>query len=462
MKKIKSASFFISIITASFVLLYGGYEGWYSFILIWVFLCIFSVVFLRSNYVEDNREVISLFLMGYSFYSLYMMITNYIYVDDPNTEFFMMVDSMKFWSYSDQTMNSFDDVLSNQSIAYEETIRYTFFNFGNLLLSFFAQLIDENNILLQKIQSVWLGAFSLPFIYLSIKKYFNKNKAFKYTLIFGIFTHVCIYSVVFNRDPHVYFLYVLGFYLVVNYDTKRHVFLKLSAILILISGYRLEHGLFFVSFLLAYLYLRAGTNGNIKALVVVLIPIFGLILAPFMFGKLQDNTDAYTDQIERVDRTEVSTAATLTNLPPGIKQIAMGVNSQIAPAIPFWRTWFPRESDRSYQRLKVAGYFTPWRFMESIANIVWLYVWGFIVVGLVLKKQRLVPKELNYLLIVAILLILAASTSVNARRTYCVYPIVFLYSLWMYNLLPKGARAVVMNYTSLLILILTCLFIYIK
>src|SRR5690606_10818880 len=111
-------------------------------------------------------------------------------------------------------------------------------------------------ILLQKLQSIWLSAFSIPFIYLSLRKYFNKDQSFYYSCIFGFLSHVFIYSTVFNRDPHVYFLFTIGTYLIVHYETKKNVLIKLFVLFILITGFRLESGLFFCVYFIVYLYLK--------------------------------------------------------------------------------------------------------------------------------------------------------------------------------------------------------------
>src|SRR5690606_13285853 len=116
--------------------------------------------------------------------------------------------------------------------------------------------------------------------------------------------------------------YTIGIYIIINSDTVKNGFGKLFLLFVLICGFRLEHGLFFLTIILLYSWIRAKGNANLRALVIVMVPIAIVVMSPFLLGKFQDNTEIYENQIERVERTEASTAATLNSLPPGIKQIS--------------------------------------------------------------------------------------------------------------------------------------------
>ncbi len=453
-------SFNISVLAILTTIFFSFYGGWVSPICLWLLLFGFSIIFLKSR--KESNYTIPLFCIAFSVYSIYMFVTNFIFVKDPSIDFFMMVDSKKFWNFSNYKIYSFSDFWTNYNSILPETIRYPLFSFINLAISFFGQIIDQNNILIQKLQSVWLGAFSVPYIYLSLRKFFDKNKALKYALFFALFTHVCIYSVVFNRDPHVYLLYTIAIYLIINYDTCKNVFWKLTLLFVLVCGFRLEHGLFFMMFIFIYLYLNSTRNKNLKILVVVLVPLAVILISPLLFDKYGENSGAYQGKIDGAERSETSAAAASSKLPPGVKQVVMTVNSQVAPAVPFWRDWYADVTDISFARNPSAGYFTPWRFMESLASIVWIYVWGIIVYSFFIKNYQKIPLELNLLLLIAVLLLIAASTSVNARRTYCVYPAIYIYAIYSYNLLSKRKVRFVFKLTSWLLIFIYIAYFYFK
>lgn len=430
-------------------LFYGLSEGWYSSILLWNIGAVFAIWFLRTFYKSERNGLVKVFMFAYSMYSLYMFITNYIYVVDPSKDFFMIVDSIKFWHFSDYPLDNLSDLKNRFVYDLSYTYNYWIFNGINLFLSFFAQIFDENNILVLKLQNVWLGAFSMPFVYLSLRKFFNKSKSYNYTLFFAVFSYACIYSVVLFRDTHVYFLYTIATYLLIYYDSKKYVLLKFVVIFVLLLGFRIEHGLFFIMFFLAYFYLRTRKNKLLIIPLSVLIPIGIAVLAPTLSGNYMETAETYQGRIERVDRNEESAGATASKLPPGFKQILMAANGQIAPAVPFWRQWFPEKTNRTYRKLgSPPGYFTPWRFMEALAAVVWLYLWGFIILGYLKKVYKRIPIEVKLLFGIAIMLLLVASSAINARRYYCVYPAIFIVSMMAYNLLSKRSRRLAIRFTT--------------
>lgn|GEM_PF-2089406 len=462
MSKTKSFLYFLTVISSLATLFYGFAMGWYSYIILWFVFLFGSIVFFKQFYKKETNYIIPLFLGIYSIYTLYMNITNVLYVKNPSTDFFMMVDSMKFWKYTDYPLYSFSDIFKYFFADLNYTSRYALFSLINLFFSFFSQLIDENNILVQKLQSVWIGAFSIPFIYLTFREYFNQKKSFNYSLFFGVFSFVCIYSIVFNRDPHVYLMYVLGTYLVVTHKRNKNLYIKLGVLLILTAGFRLEHGLFFLMFIVGYVYIQSKRDKNKIVLLIMMIPIALLAMGPFLFSKYQDNTEMYQEQIDRVDRSEASAGAFFSKLPPGAKQIFMGINSQVAPAVPFWRTFSAKYNGAGALKHPQAGYFNGWRIMEGVAAVVWLYVIGFIIAGVYHKKFKFVPIELRVILFIGVLLILAASSSINVRRIYCVYPALFITSMYFYNLLSKRQRKQVLNFTTVGLIVIYGLYVSIK
>ncbi|RYJ45590.1 hypothetical protein [Flavobacterium beibuense] len=453
---------FTILIAILATIFYSFYEGWISYLILWLFSIVGTYFLLRFFKRNESRELFSLFLFTFSFYSIYMYITNYIYVNNPSDEFFMMVDSMKFWDNSNFKMYTFQDLWDNFNAQGDITLRYRLFNFISIFLSFFAQIFDENNILVQKWQSVYAGALSIPFIYLILKCYVSRNKAYKYSLFFSVLSFVCVYSIVFNRDPHVYFLYVLGTYYVVYHDRSKYVFAKLVMIFIFLIGFRIEHALFFTLFIMSYFYLKAKKNKPTILISGVLMFFMLAFLSPILFSKYEENAGAYENQMERVDRKEVSVGASFSSLPVGLKQLAMAINGQIAPAVPFWRGWYIENANLENLKHTYPGYYTPWRFMENVAATVWLYVLAIVFAGFYFKLHKAIPSELLVLFGLAVLLLLLSSSSINTRRVYCVYPIIYIVSVLFYNVLPVDLRKKIVNRTTLSVIGLYLLYFYIK
>src|SRR5690606_25965295 len=117
----------------SMTLGYTLLEGWYSFGIFSLLTFFFSIIYLNRNYPDEKVQLVKLFLIFYSVYSLYTYLTNFLYVDDPRTDFFMMVDSKKFWIFSDYKISDFSEVIDIQRDSLVATSRYILFNFINLI-----------------------------------------------------------------------------------------------------------------------------------------------------------------------------------------------------------------------------------------------------------------------------------------------------------------------------------------
>lgn len=436
MKNIKvvilySLTLFISII-------YSLDKGWLSSTILWLILSVSTVYYLRGKFKSNSKQVTELFLISFCFYSIYMFATNYLFVENPENSFFIAVDSIKFWNNSNFKMEQISDILKTYSETSFATQNYRFFNFSNLLVSFFGQIFDQNNILIQKLPGVFLSALSIPFIYMIFVKYFNESKAYNYTFIFLIFSYALSYSAVYFRDSFIYFFYTVGIYLLIYYSKERFVFIKLILVLIILLGLRTEHGLFFSIFLLSFFYLKSKKNKIFVLVAIFILPILISLYLPVVLNSYKENVSVYADKVVEANSNTNSVGAQLLKLPSGIKQILMAVNGQLAPAIPFWRTWSAKNISHVYSN--VEGYYTPWRFMESVSAVFSLCVWIIIIIGYRFKKYKHTPRELILLFVIAVLLLLSASTVVNPRRVYGVYLIFYLLAVFAYEQFKRKDR----------------------
>src|SRR5690606_17285164 len=150
-------------------------------------------------------------------------------------------------------MSEFNDFITVFNDQYYYIQEFPVYFFINLSTSFISQIFDVNNILAHKVVNVFIGAISTPYLYLILKKYFNKSKSYKYTTYYLLFSFTCIYSIVFFRDSLVTLLYIIGIYYLVYNNTKRYILLKLLVIFIILVGLRLEHAFFFLSFIFGFL-----------------------------------------------------------------------------------------------------------------------------------------------------------------------------------------------------------------
>lgn len=364
-----------------------------------------------------------------------MYLTNYLFVLDPSSSFFMIPDSIQFWNNSDFRMDNLSNLMQVYEGTKDATIGYRFFNFITLFLSYFSQLFDENNILVQKLFNVFIGAFSVPYIYMMFRKFFNKKLSYKFAIIYLFVSYNTIYSVVLFRDCYVYLLYVIGSYLLLYYERQNYILFKFLLIFVLLLGFRIEHALFFLMFILVCLYLKSKKNKSIIIVFFILLPVALITLAPVLIDNMTESTNAYTRQALEKNENNNSMGAKLNKLPPGARHILLAINSQIAPVFPPWRAWFSKvNSTHAYEN--VQGYRTPWRFMEGFGAVFMVVCWIFILYSLSLGKYKKLPRDLKFLFLISVIFLLVASTVVNPRRVYCIYPIIYLVAMYGYVRIP--------------------------
>lgn len=450
------------IITLSVTILYSISEGVFSLFLFWTLGLILPINYFRRVFKEDKRLLISLFSVAYCLYTLYMYVTNYIYVEYPDRDVFVALDSINYWNLANVKITNWNEFISACNTRYAGS--FYIFNVINIIIVYICNLVDHSTLLVLKLQCVWLGAFSIPFLYLILNKYLKKDRAFKFARLYSLLSLTPFFSILLLRDIHVYFFYVIGIYILSNWQSEKNGILKLCLIELLLLGLRLEHGLFFLLFIFSFVYLKIRKNivlvigGGLLGVVVV------LVLSSSIINTYMTTTETYEEL--RNSRTGESTSRMMDKLPVGIKQVALGVNSQVAPAVPFWRTWYIKLSTiNNYMRFNLIGYYTPWRFMEGVGGIFNLFIWGFIIAGFRRKDIRgylLKKKELLYLFVISLLLLLLATSDINVRRIFCVYPILYLIGMVFYDGLSSKVRRVVIRNSFLTVCILHLLWLVIK
>jgi len=379
-----------------------------------------------------NSETKNIFGFAYSIYTLYLILTNSILVKDPYIDFFYAIDSIKFWRNSD-VVGSFSSLVetfkTNQEI-YGGSQEYRLFNLICLIIACFSGFFGENHVLIQKFQSVFLGALSMPFVYQILLRYTDdKRYSFRATEIFVVFSFVSTFAVVFSRDIHVYFIYTLAFYLVAcRLESPRALFYLI--LLIPITFFiRFEHGIFLTLFSIAFVYLSPKKHIRYYIPLIIALPIVLILGTRFLFFAL-DSYDNYSQMRMDAAGDTDSLAVAFARFPPGIKQVLLAFIGQTAP-LPFWRNFGFSVSDPDSVAAQSHHIL---RFMEGISGFLWPIVWGVIFFGIAKGYAIKISKELKVLFIVAVLLLLATTADIHVRRIFAVYPIIFVVaSLFYYN-----------------------------
>lgn len=370
-------------------------------------------------------------------YYVYMVVTNYAYVNDPYNDFFYKIDSTKFYEVPNSII-----LRDNSEFAYQKVWAQSGDWKGFGIISWFtgkiAYYIDENSIVIQKLQAVFAASMIVTFLYNISCLYFDKIKARNIALSFGLFTHLFTFSAVFSRDIHVGLLFICGFYILLS--RKRFRNLAILMLLCLITSiFRTVNGIFYLSFIGFYLLLYFQRGRLVRNSLISWLS--GLvILASFVAFSLTDAYGILTDEVSHYNEYHTEKlmeaqglGAYLTKLPQGGMQAARIVISQINP-FPFYTGVHVGIID-SYQY---------WLIPLCIASIYWICVWGFLVIGLWKKHIRAaMDANLKASLIIAFMLIIGAgATSPEFRRLMCVYPILYLGAAHAFYMLPSRKRQV--------------------
>ena len=441
--KLNTLSPIVNGIGLIFVFIISIITGYASFLVFWLLLFIGTYLAMAKK-SADSMLSFNLFSYTFVFYTLYMGVTTLVLVNNPNTDFFYAFDSTKFWARSEGvfTLDEIWHRYSRDAVGFESVGGYRFFYFITLVLSFLSSLIDSNNLFVQKLAIVFVGALGTSYLFLIMKNYVDKYYAYLAILIFGIFSHVSTYSVEFLRDTYIYFFYVLGFYLITVKGSYRSTLWKLFLIAVIVLFIRPEHGAFFLLFIAAHIYLTRNTNKVVFLLSMLMTPLV-LYLSTFLINMSVETYSTYEGVRQRVGVESDSLAARFANFPFGIKHIILAFLSQTV-GIPFWRYLYYDGTDIASVAYRSHN---GWRFMEAISGTVWMFVWGYILFAARHLKSymKYLPKELIALFAVSVLLLLAGTADINVRRIFCVYPIIYVMAVVIRDNLPKNKRRIIIR-----------------
>ncbi|MDQ0106652.1 hypothetical protein J2T02_001763 [Chitinophaga terrae (ex Kim and Jung 2007)] len=367
---------------------------------------------------ERRQTGLKLFLVFFLVYGIFMMVTNAIYVQDPFRDTFYAKDSITFFTYIDRaaSMRSIEEITKFYSTDFFSS-DWKGFAWLSSIIGYAAKAIDNNNIILQKLQIVFCTSFTLVILFSMLSSYIRKDYSEKLTVVYACFSYNFFFSAIYLRDVHIGLLFGLYFLLILNRKGFAGILLALM-LTVMIYFVRPEHGYFSAALLLLYVYLlvtdaKYPTLNKLKIPILVLLGLCALTQVVVLqegFNTIQSTSENYLDS-SMSNAGLGSFGNMLLKLPFGVRHVAVGLFSQTLP-FPF------------YAVLEDQPFFFPW----SIAALFWFVIWGVIIYSLVFKPQNPLfqVKEWRFLFLVAVLLILGASSNADTRRIMAVYPVVYV------------------------------------
>ncbi|MCW3464665.1 hypothetical protein [Chitinophaga nivalis] len=373
-----------------------------------------------------------LYLVFFLVYGCFMLITNQTYVQDPFKDIFYAKDSVLFYTYIDKIagMNSISEIGN----YYKDDFfagDWKGFAYLSSVLGFWAKGIDTNNLILQKLQIVFCSAFILVILFKILSHYIVNEISVQLTVIYALLSYNFFFSAVYLRDVHIGLLF--GLYALLLIFRKGFWGILYGILLtVLIYLFRPEHGYFSVTFLLAYVYLFVTDKNNVTANKFK-IPILVLLTLPALtqivvlqqgFNTIQSTSENYYDS-SMSNAGLGSFGSMLLKLPFGVRHVAVGLFSQTLP-FPF------------YAVLEENPFFIFW----ALAALFWFVVWVVLIYTSAFKPRNpfFQIKELRVLFLIAVLLILGASSNADTRRIMAVYPVIYVIFCGGILSLPKLKR----------------------
>lgn len=408
------------------------YGGWF----------LLGVLIINVSFPKHHKyNSLKLYVLFFVVYYLYMYITNTVFVvDKSGLNFFFAPDSIRVYyaqlSTALQSNSSLAAFLNGRIGRHAPAFGVIMWVTGNL-----ASFIDANSMLVQKIQVVFCASMIVVFLYNMAVIYFDKSKAWMIALTFGLFSHLFLFSAIFLRDIHIAFLFTIGFYVLLGKKNMRGLII-LSILCFIVWNFRIQHGIFFLSFIGVYLYLflkKRKKSLAVLAAGLVLVVVAVSILA-FYVGSLYQNISTELQAYTIRQEMQVGASQGLLNKTPGVLEPAANVLlSQIVP-FPFF-----------------TGFYSLWHnryiflyFPRVIATFYWVIVWCFVGYGLFRSKLRKsIPIEVKSIFLIAIFLIIGAgSTAPAMRRLLCVYPAFYLFGSFVYYRFSKDKRRTFFIYST--------------
>lgn len=405
-------------------------------------------------FILASKETVlklNLFLFFFSLYLIYTLVQHYIFIIYSPEFPYNFLDEPKFYHFSELALpyltgdKNFSELFSNWKLPLHDLPLHTVFS-GSI--AYFSTMIDGNNsIVIQKMLSPFFGGLLTVFLYATIKDHFKDTKfALNATLGYGLLSAVFMYSTPMLRDIDVALAYMIFFYIFLKKFTVFH--LGILFVMAFITIYlRVESGmlLYGLVFLYIYFYVQNINDKSIKYILYVFFIVVGVLVVMIMYkkivGKIVSVDTAYTSMgIERSSQGAISLL--FNKLPFGISHTAKLLFSQMKP-FPF-----------------IGAIDRP---LEAMSGLLWPLVFVLAIYAIMKKNIRnFIDVKIQYLLLVAIIVLYLMSSGPLVRRMLSVYPIIYIVSLYVLYLIPFNRIKVIFVYYLITIISLNTLYYFIK
>ena len=281
-------------------------------ILVYFGFKLIGIFYLKYLIQGSNRKVIKIYCVVFIIFMSYLGLTHFVNINDPLTDYFYHNDQIVFYKSSIYFGLLDWNELIDESILMEYPL-FALFSGSLYKLGSFLQVKDL--LLFFKMSVVLLGSL-IPSTISSILNLLNIRFKISSFIYFSVFSYILIQSVVFTRDLSVAFFYTLFAYLIFAPKIKwRKV--KLIIVMLVITGLRIQYGLFSLLFLLIFLISKKRNNKNFNYFIIFILTFAAFYFKVFEFGMaiFSEGLDHYLEYTTSTSTNSDSLYLKIADLP---------------------------------------------------------------------------------------------------------------------------------------------------
>lgn len=423
---------FLALISTVFSLIYQDI-GVLIFPFFWLLL---GGAILRI-FTHSSKFSYSVFIISLTVAILYIYLSNWLYVTDPNRTYFFNNDSISHYKWT-QLLFRWDKYLGPNVFDFT----HTWVNHGSgfFIMSFYlgkiAKFIGSEYPLIVQITHVGFF-YSLYSVMVNklLALFFDTERAFKYTLYFIFLSPIFIYSAAYMRDIEIGLFYLIGFYILFKPLNIKNIIILLF-LTFLCFLFRPTSGILYI--ILPIFYVLFSHIGIDKYSAFVLKFILGILMIPIILFVIfeistsqivNETLDTYNEYSEAQYEEADGLSKYINKLPAPLKGPANFTLANINP-FPFTRGVHQVGKTTKKETSLDMGRVQHLTVSRSIGALFWFSVLYYLALGVYKGNYKFVDKKISYIFLLAIFItFLTTYSSPELRRTLGTLPMIYAYML---------------------------------
>jgi hypothetical protein len=406
-----------------------------SLLIFYLLIVFFSVL------VSSKGELLPIFTLLSVILPTYLLYSFITYNDDFGfTRLYYSDEGYFFKNISSLSNEGSIQQIWNKTIVQRTHRDYEGFFLFHGLIGYFGKLFfDSSTVALHSFWISFLGVLTNLFVFKVIRVFFPLNTSLKLILVFSLLSPMFYYTPWILRDIHIAFLYSVSFFLVLRRFSIINATL-LFLIALMTIEIRVENGLFLLVFPVINLIINKYNQAGIRRFYPFII-IISILSVSFLISMKLNDFSRSADSLNSYSEFTVGTmndgfGSKLYKLPFGVRQFAVAINSQLTPMPP----WALIKGDSFF----IAG------FVKLVNTIFWSILLFFGMFSISKKGITDLPLGLKYIYPLVLIFLFLNTSNMTIRRVISIYPILFLFIVYIGSKIPSHVRKVNMKKSVIL------------